>query len=182
MTTRIFAAAIFAAFVAGVAHAQAPAAQAPAPNPRDVIPDQMPYSTPYGAPITFAEARRAIAAAEAEAKKRGWPECFAVYDSGGDLVAFDRMDGAPLGSIEIAQHKARTAVKFRRDTKDFESAIQSGTTLILTLDDVIGSRGGILLVRGGKIIGAIGASGGTGSQDELLAKVGAEAIGSGAAK
>lgn len=180
MTIRILAAAFSATLIAGLAHAQAPAA--PAANPLDAVPDQMPFNIPYGPPITLAEAHKAIAAAEAEGKKRGWPECFSVFDSGGNLVAFDRADGAQIASIAIAEHKARAAVLYRRDTHIFENAIHDGNNYVLSLDGMIGSRGGVLLVRGGKIIGSIGASGGTGSQDEVLAKIGAEAIGAGAAK
>jgi glc operon protein GlcG len=85
------------------------------------------------------------------------------------------MDGAQLASIQIAEHKARAAVKYRRETKIFEGAIQS-YNYIGTLDDVIASRGGIPLVEGGKLIGAIGCSGGTGSQDEAVCKVGAATV------
>lgn len=148
------------ALLAGPAFAQAPAA-----NPLDVIPDAMPFNTPYGAPIPVAQAKQLIAAAEAEAKKRGWAMNITVVDSGDNLVAFERMDGAQLASIAISQHKARSALLYRRETKVFEDAIQHGVTYVTTLDGMIGSRGGFPLVENGKIIGAIGCSGGTGSQD-----------------
>jgi uncharacterized protein GlcG (DUF336 family) len=91
----------------------------------------------------------------------------AVLDSGANLVAFLRMDGAQLASISIAEHKARTAVKYRRPTKAFEDVVQKyDFKYVLSLDDVIASRGGIPLIEDGKIIGAVGCSGGTGSQDE----------------
>ncbi|TMI81304.1 MAG: heme-binding protein, partial [Bacillati bacterium ANGP1] len=81
----------------------------------------------------------------------------AVVDSGANLVAFNRMDGAALASIAIAVHKARAAVKFRRPTKAYEGAVQkSDYKHVLSLDDVIASRGGIPLVEDGKIIGGIG--------------------------
>ena len=90
----------------------------------------------------------------------------AVVDSGGNLVAFQRMDGAMLASIQIAEHKARAAAIFRRETKVFENAIQvNGFNYLMTLDGFIASRGGIPLIDGGKLIGAIGCSGGTDSQD-----------------
>src|SRR5581483_8869260 len=108
-----------------------------------------------------------------ETRKRGWKLNVAVVDSGANLVAFARMDGALLGSIAIAQHKARAAVKFRRETKALEAGVQAGNTYLLTLDDVIASRGGIPLMEGGRIVGAIGCSGGTGSQDEVACKAGA---------
>ena len=86
------------------------------------------------------------------------------------------MDGAQLASIAISEHKARVAVKFRRETKAIEGGVQSGLNYLLTLDDVIASRGGIPLIEGGKIIGAIGCSGGTGSQDEVVCKAGAATV------
>jgi glc operon protein GlcG len=101
----------------------------------------------------------------------------AVVDSGANLVAFGRMDGAQLGSIAVSEHKARTAAKFRRPTKAFEEAIQKNDyKYVLTIDDVMGSRGGIPLVEDGKLIGAIGCSGGMGSQDEVACTAGATTI------
>lgn len=131
----------------------------------------------YGAPISLNRADAAIAAVVAEAKKRNWKMNVAVLDSGGNLVAFKRMDGAQLASIAIAEHKARVAVKYRRETKAFENGIQlSNSDYLVTLDDVVASRGGIPLVESGKMIGAIGGSGGTGSQDEVVCKVGAATV------
>jgi glc operon protein GlcG len=151
-------------------------AQTAAPNPLDAIPDKMPFDVPYGAPISLERAQAVLAAAVAEAKNHDWKMNLAVVDSGGNLVAFARMDGAQLASVAISEHKARTAASFRRETKVFESGIQSGLVYQVTLDGVIGSRGGIPLVEGGKLIGAIGASGGTGSQDEVCAKAGAAIV------
>lgn len=91
-------------------HAQQPAP----PNPLDAVPEKMPFDVPYGAPISLERAEAAIVAAVAEAKKRDWKLNVAVVDSGGNLVAFQRMDGAQLASIQIAEHKARTAATFRR--------------------------------------------------------------------
>ena len=87
------------------------------------------------------------------------------------------MDGAQLASIAIAEHKARAAVNFRRETKALEAGIQGGNNYMVTLDGVIGSRGGIPLIDHGSLIGAIGCSGGTGSQDEVIAKAGAAVVG-----
>jgi uncharacterized protein GlcG (DUF336 family) len=146
-------------------------------NPLDVIPDKMPFSTPYGSPISLARADAAIAATIAEAEKRGWALNVAVVDSGGNLVAFSRMDGAQLRSIAVAEHKARTAVKFRRPTKAFEDGIQKNDFKYqLSIDDVIASRGGIPLIEDDKLIGAIGCSGGAGSQDEAACTAGAATI------
>ncbi len=153
------------------------AAAAQQANPLDIIPDKMPNAIPYGAPISLARAQAAIGAATGEAEKRGWALNVAVVDSGANLVAFARMDGAQLGSIAISEHKARTAVKFRRPTKAFEDGVQKNDLKYqLTLDDVIAARGGIPLIEDGKLIGAIGCSGGAGSQDEAACMVGAATI------
>jgi glc operon protein GlcG len=152
-------------------------ALAQTPNPLDVVAENMPYSTPYGAPISLDLADTAINAALAEARQHNWAMNIAVVDSGGNLVAFKRMDGAQLASITIAEHKARTSVKFRRETKAFENAIQANNYHYLeTLDDIIASRGGIPLIVGGKLIGAIGCSGGSGAQDEVVCKAGVAAF------
>jgi len=168
LTVALIGAALFAA---GGSQAQTPAA-----NPLDVIPDKMPFDVPYGAPISLERAQAVLAAAVAEAKSHDWKMNLAVVDSGGNLVAFARMDGAQIASVAISEHKARAAATFRRETKAFENGIQGGLTYQVTLDGVIGSRGGIPLVEGGKIIGAIGASGGAGSQDEVCAKAGAAIV------
>jgi len=156
-------------------------AQQAAPTPQgplDIIPEKMPYHLLYGAPISAQRAQAAVQAAVAEASKRGWALNIAVADSGGNLVAFLRMDGAQLASIAIAEHKARAAVKFRRPTKVFEDAVQKQDyKYVLTLDDMVASRGGIPLVEDGKLIGAIGCSGGTGSQDEIACAAGAATVG-----
>jgi uncharacterized protein GlcG (DUF336 family) len=153
------------------------AQQSVAPYPLDTVPEKMAFDIPYGTPISLNRAEAAIATAVAEAKKHDWKLNVAVVDSGGNLVAFQRMDGAQLASIQISEHKARAAATFRRDTKEFEKGIQlSGYNYILTFDGVIASRGGIPLVVGGKLIGAIGCSGGSGSQDEVACKAGAAII------
>lgn len=170
----LFAALVVAATAFGPGAAPA---QQPAQNPLDVIPDQMPFNVPYGMPVSLTQAQAAIQAVVDEANRRGWPTNVAVVGPSGDLIAFARMDGAQLASITIAQHKARTAARYRRATVLFENVVQkSDYKYILTLDDVIASRGGIPLVSGGKLIGAIGCSGGTGSQDEALCKVGAATV------
>jgi uncharacterized protein GlcG (DUF336 family) len=149
--------------------------QSSAASPLDILPEKMPFDIPYGAPISLERAESAIAAAIAEAKKHDWKLNVAVVDSGGNLVAFRRMDGAQLASIQIAEHKARAAAMFRRETKAFESAIQqNGYNNLITLDGIVASRGGFPIIDGGKLIGAIGCSGGTGSQDEAACKSGAE--------
>jgi glc operon protein GlcG len=149
----------------------------PAANPLDNVPDNMPFDVPYGEPISLDKAQSAIAAAVAEAKKRHWKLNIAVVDSGANLVAFQRMDGAQLASIAVSEHKARAAASFRRETRVFEDNIQLRQAYYtLTIDGIVASRGGIPLLEGGKLIGAIGCSGGTGSQDEVVCKAGAVVI------
>jgi glc operon protein GlcG len=152
-------------------------AQQPTPPNLDAVPEKMPFSNLYGAPIAAQRAEQLIQAAAAEAAKKGWPMNIAVVDSGANLVAFLRMDGAQLASIPIAEHKARAAAKYRRPTKALEDAVQKfDLKYLMTLDDVIASRGGIPLIEDGKIIGAIGCSGGTGSQDEVVCTAGAALV------
>jgi len=158
----------------------ASAIRAPQPtelNPLDLVPEKIPFDTPYGTPISLERAQAAIDAAVADAKKRNWKMNVAVADSGGNLVAFQRMDGAMLASIQIAEHKARAAATFRRPTKIFEDGINlMHLNYLLAFDGVIASRGGIPLIEGGAIIGAIGVSGGTDSQDEIVSEAGAAVI------
>src|SRR5690348_2703389 len=122
----------------GLAGAQQPAPAFPtpsAPYPLDGVPEKMPFDVPYGPPISLDKAQAAIAAAIAESKKHDWKEIIAVVDSGGNLVALQRMDGGQLAGATIAEHKARASVLFRRDTKAFETGIQQGGFLyLLTLD------------------------------------------------
>jgi glc operon protein GlcG len=151
--------------------------QTPRSNPLDFIPDELPFDVPYGPPISLDRAEAVIRAAVAEAKKRNWKMNIAVTDSGGNLVAFQRMDRAMLASIRIAEHKARAAVTFRRPTKVFEDGVQlMHLDYLLAFDGTIASRGGIPLIDQGMIIGAIGCSGGTDSQDEVVSKAGAAMV------
>jgi glc operon protein GlcG len=147
------------------------------PNPLDAVPDEIPFDVPYGTPVSLEQAEAVIHAAVAEARKRNWKMNAAVVDSGGNLVAFQRMDGAMLASIQIAEHKARAAATFRRETKVFEDGVQlMRLNYLLAFDGIIAPRGGIPLIEQGKIIGAIGCSGGTDSQDEVVSKAGAAVI------
>ena len=146
-------------------------------NPLDVVPAEIPFDVPYGLSISLEKALEVIQGAVAEAKKRNWNMNIAVADSGGNLVAFQRMDGAMLASIQIAQHKARAAVTFRRPTKVFEDGVQlMHLNYLLAFDGIIASRGGIPLIDQGKIIGGLGCSGGTDSQDEVVSEAAAAVI------
>jgi glc operon protein GlcG len=152
---------------------------APPQSPLDVVPEKLAFNIPYGAPISLERAEAVISAAVAEASKHGWPLNVAVVDSAGNPIAFRRMDGAILAGITISEKKARAAVFYRRPTKAFQdaAAVQAPVfNVFLTLDGVVASAGGIPLVEDGKIIGAIGCSGGSGSQDEVVAKAGVAVI------
>jgi len=132
----------------------------------------------YGAPINLEQAKKAVAAAEAEAKKNRWNVVIAVLDSGGHLVMLQRLDGTQLGSIEVAKEKAHSAVLYRRPSKVFQDLLaQGGANLrLLNLSGASVLEGGIPIVVDGKIIGAIGVSGVTSEQDAQIAKAGADAL------
>jgi uncharacterized protein GlcG (DUF336 family) len=147
-------------------------------NPNEAIPDAL-TPTPYGEPINLETARKVAAAAIAETAKRKWDAfCVAVVGPTGDLVYFEKQDNCQYASITISQHKARTSARYRRPTVVFERLSGKGPffSYLATLDDVIMSRGGNPLVVNGKLIGAIGVSGGTGSQDDVISQAGAAAL------
>ena len=132
----------------------------------------------YGAPISLEVAKLVMAAAEAEALANQWPMTIAIVDSGGHLVAFHRMDQTNLGSVSVAQTKAQTAVYFRRPTKVFEEVVAGGG-LGLRLLSTAGHcaiEGGLPLLVGGEVIGAIGVSGMQSGQDAQVAAAGANAL------
>src|SRR5262245_62063533 len=133
---------------------------------------------PYGTPITLAQAKQALVAAEAEAQKNSWNVVIAIVDTGGHLMALHRMDNAQFGSIEVARRKAFSAAAFRRPTKVFDDALAAGGAglRLLSLEGLTPVEGGMPIVLEGKIIGAIGVSGGTSQQDAQIAKAGADAV------
>jgi len=130
----------------------------------------------YGAPIGVEIARKLAAAAIAEGKKNGWMVAAAIVDPGGDLVYFERIDGTQAGSSHVSVEKARSAVAFKRPTKAFEDALAGGRMAILAMPGAVPLEGGIPLVIGGEIVGAIGVSGATSQQDGVCAKAGADAL------
>jgi uncharacterized protein GlcG (DUF336 family) len=161
------------------AAAQQPAAPAApaAPPASGGTADGTPFDIPYGTPVSLETAKKLIAAAEAEATKHRWKLNIAVVDTHGDLVHFSRMDGAQLGSIVVSQGKARTAARYRRESRAFYNAFETGHPYVATLDPtIVASPGGWPLVEGGKLIGAIGCSGGTGDQDAAACKAGADLV------
>jgi glc operon protein GlcG len=182
-STISYALAVFAAAaISSQALAQAPApattpAPAPASPPSGGTPDAMPFDIPYGMSIGLEKAKQVMAAAEAEAKKRNWKMNIAVVDTNGEPVMFERMEGAQIASGAISINKARTAARFRRESRLFYNAYETGHSYPGTLDPTLAaSPGGFPLVENGKLIGAVGCSGGTGDQDALICKVGAELV------
>jgi uncharacterized protein GlcG (DUF336 family) len=151
--------------LSGAAFAQQPASPPPAPPL-------------YGLSMTLEQAKKAANAAEAEAKKNNWGMNIAVVGPSGHLLHFSRMDNAQYASVAIAQHKARVAATFRRPTKAFQDGLAANpaNVYLLTLDDVIASEGGIPIIMDGKLVGAIGCSGGTGQQDGVACQAGVNAL------
>jgi uncharacterized protein GlcG (DUF336 family) len=150
-------------------------AQAPTPAPA-AVPDAMPYDVPYGTPISLERAKHVAEAAMAEAKKRNWKDAIAICGPAGDLVYLVKMDGTQYAGSDIAIQKAHAAAIFRRPTKVFFDQMETGHPYIATLKGVVASDGGLPIVEGGKIIGGIGVSGGTGAQDGVIAKAGADSV------
>ena len=135
-----------------------------------------PAPAPYGAPITIEQAKRVMAAAEAEARKNNWAVVISIVDSGGHLVALQRLD-AQTASVDIATGKATTAAAFRRPSKALEDGLAAGGAglRILSVRAATALQGGVPIVVDGKIIGGIGVSGVTAPQDEVVAMAGAAA-------
>jgi glc operon protein GlcG len=149
----------------------------PAPPSAGGTPDAVPFDIPYGQSIGLERAKQVMAAAEAEAKRRNWKMNIAVVDTNGELVQFERMEGAQIASGTISIGKARTSARFRRESRVFYNVYESGHPYISTLDPTLtASPGGFPLVEGGKLIGAVGCSGGTGDQDAAVCKAGAEVV------
>jgi glc operon protein GlcG len=126
--------------------------------------------------LTLDVAKQIAAAAEKEATSSKLTMVIAILDDGGNLIYLERMDETQIGSIEVAQQKARSAVSFKRPTKVFEDALAGGRTAILKLPGAMPVEGGVPLMADGKIIGSIGCSGGTSQQDGVVAKAGADAL------
>lgn len=152
-----------------------PQASAPAAAP---APD-------YGAPIGIENAKKAAGVAIAEAKKNNWTMAIAIVDGGGNLVYFEKMDGTQIGSIRVAQDKARSSALFKRPTKAFQDGLAksvqdpagAGAGLrLLKLEGGMPIEGGVPLIMGGKIVGAIGVSGGSSEEDGVCAKAAAAAL------
>jgi uncharacterized protein GlcG (DUF336 family) len=172
------ACAVLAISSAGSAQTPTPApATPPAPPAAGGTPDAMPFDIPYGVSIGLEKAKQVMAAAEAEGKKRNWKMNIAVVDTNGELVHFSRMEGAQIASVSISIGKARTSARFRRESRVFYNVYEAGHSYVGTLDPtLVASPGGFPLVEAGKLIGAIGCSGGTGDQDAVVCKMGADVV------
>ena len=145
-----------AALLCGMVAAAAPAQQLP---------------NPYGAPIALDQARQIVARARSEATRRNLSLAFAVVEPGGQLVLFEKMDGTQYGSEAVAQAKARTAAHFRRPTKAFSDSVAAGRMAVLSLPGVVAVEGGVPILIGGRIVGALGVSGASSEQDGEVAAV-----------
>ncbi len=135
-------------------------------------------AAPYGAPIDSETAKKIAATALAEARRNNWRMAAAVVDPSGELVYFEKVDGTQIASNDIAIDKARSSVRFKRPTKAFQDALAAGGAELrfLGLRGVVPAEGGVPIVVDGRVVGAIGVSGGTGAQDERCAAAGAAAV------
>jgi glc operon protein GlcG len=133
---------------------------------------------PYGSPIGLEDAKKAAAPAIAEARKNSWLMAVAIVDPAGHLVYFEKMDGTQTGSVTVAITKARSAALFKRSTKTFQDTLAGGGEglRVLKLENAVPVEGGLPLIVDGKIVGAIGLSGGTSQQDGQCAQAGANAL------
>jgi glc operon protein GlcG len=133
---------------------------------------------PYGPPITLDQAKRVMAAAELQAVENSWQVAITILDSGGNMVMFHKIDNAQLSAVTVSEGKARTALEFKRPSKDLDDAIARGGAgnRLLALKDITPLEGGMPIVLDGRIVGAIGVSGAVSAQDAQVARVGADAL------
>jgi glc operon protein GlcG len=156
-------------------------AQAQQPAEPSGRPVALPAPTPpeYGPPVNNEQAKAAAEGAIAEAKKNNWHMAVTIVGPEGELVYFERMDGTQSSSAALAQAKARTSALFRRPSKAFADQFAAGNTGFMTFPDgarPIASEGGLPIILNGKLVGAIGVSGGTAQQDSVAATAGANAV------
>jgi len=154
---------------AGCAFAQAPAAATPSPGF---------YLTPIGQTISLENAKKAAAAAVAEARKNGWLMVVAVVDPDGTLVYYEKMDNTQLGSSDVAIAKARSAALYKRPTKAFQDAVEKGgvNLRVFALKGAVPVEGGVPILLDGKLVGAIGLSGDLSEHDGQCASAGVAAL------
>lgn len=141
------------------------------------VPDQMPFNIPIGTPVDLAKAKELVALVEAEALKHNWKMAISIVDPAGELIMFEKMEDTQFGSIGVSQAKARTAARFRRATAVFYDLIETGHLSVATIDPaIVAVPGGVPLVANGKLIGAIGCSGGASVQDAVVCKAAADTL------
>lgn len=169
------------ALSAGLAFTPASAQQLPPAPAAPAPPAASAPQPPYGPTITLDQAKRVMSAAELEAAKNSWTVAITILDSGGNLVMFHKFDNAQLSAVTTSQGKARTALEFKLPSKALDDAIAAGGAgmRLLALKDITPLQGGILILSDGKIVGAIGVSGALSSQDEQIAKTGADVLAKG---
>jgi glc operon protein GlcG len=138
---------------------------------------QVPVRPPYGTAINLETAKKVATASAVEAKKNSWNVAIAIVDNHGFLVYYEMMDDTQTASANVALEKAKTSAGFRRPSKEFEDNVGSGRNAVLGLTGAMPIEGGLPLVVGGKMIGAIGVSGVTSAQDGQIARAGADALG-----
>ena len=133
---------------------------------------------PYGLAIPLEHAKIAAAPALEEARKNDWAMAVAIVDTGGALVYFEKMDHTQIASATVAIAKARSAALYKRPTKALQETLATGGDglRVLKLENAVPVEGGLPLVMDGKIVGAIGVSGGTSAQDGQCAQAGANAL------
>ena len=170
--------ALACAVAAGLALALAAGAAVVPASAQQLQPVPTGATPPYGPPITLDQAKRVMAAAELEAAKNSWQVGVTILDSGGNMVMFHKVDNAQLSAITTSEGKARTALEFKLPSKALDDAIANGGAgmRLLALKDITPLQGGVLVLVDGKIVGAIGVSGALSSQDEQVAKAGADAL------
>lgn len=126
--------------------------------------------------LSLSDAQLITAAAAEKAKAENWNVVIVILDDGGNLISLQRMDGVQVGSVDVAQAKAKSAVFFKRSTKVFEDAMKGeGGARIATLPNAVGIEGGLPIFKDGIIVGAIGVSGVTSAQDGSIAEAGVAA-------
>jgi uncharacterized protein GlcG (DUF336 family) len=135
----------------------------------------------YGPSITLEHARKVAAAAMAEVVRNHWTMAVAIVDTAGDLVYFEKMDDTQVASTIVCQEKARSAARFKRSTKAFQDMLAAGGegVRVLGIHGAVPVEGGLPLIADGKVIGAIGVSGGTSPQDGQCAQAGVDALSKG---
>ena len=133
---------------------------------------------PYGASVNLETARKIVAAGAAEVRKNGWNMAIAVVDPSGDLVYFEKLDGTQAASSSIAIEKARSSARFKRPTKALQDALAGGGAglRMLALEGAVPVEGGVPIIMEGRIVGAIGVSGGTSEQDGQVAMAAAATV------